>query len=283
MKKMSMVCMLVMCLVMQGKASPALTPLVFYLNESEQETERLRETLKDKKKLRECLDVVLGNHTSLGGALEFMRKFDVDEEPMRHVLTDIIREVIAKTGGKISERYRERTPEIMQSSWRMREALKWMGACADADGRRLLLGIATDNGKHHYFRAEAIHSYMRRADVQEKWDAIARFLADDVRPGILAIFNVYHAAMQAYDEAEGDTQKREAIVAAVSAALMKDEEKGTFVFIDGELFKRSKEEDKKAFEDADKALAKRSKEYADSPQRKAALERMNKPPEKETP
>jgi len=105
---------------------------------------------------------------------------------------------------------------------------------------------------------------MNRANTQEKWDAIARFLADDVRSGILPFFNMYHAAMQAYDEAEGDTQKREAIVATVSAALVK-------------------EEDKKAFEEADKHLAERSTEYAESPQRKAALDRLNKPPEKKTP
>jgi len=36
----------------------------------------------------------------------------------------------------------------------------------------------------------------------------------------------------------------------------------------------AKDEDKYAFADADKLLAERSKEYAESPQRKAALERM---------
>ena len=37
---------------------------------------------------------------------------------------------------------------------------------------------------------------------------------------------------------------------------------------------------KEANKEADNLLAERSAEYADSPQRKAALERMNKPPEK---
>jgi len=45
--------------------------------------------------------------------------------------------------------------------------------------------------------------------------------------------------------------------------LVKEEDKSTFIFLDGELTKRSKE-------------------YADSPQRKAALERMSKPPEEKT-
>ena len=195
MKKMSMVCAMVMCLVMQGKASPALTPLVFYLNEPEQETERLREALKDKKKLRECLDVVLGGNSSLEDALEFMRKFDVDEEPMRYVLMDIIRETIAKTGGKISEREKERTPEIMIPSLRMRGALKWMGACADADGKKLLMGIATDNGKHDFFRKEAIRAYISRADAQETRDAIIRFLADDMRSAIQPLSTVYYSVL----------------------------------------------------------------------------------------
>ena len=41
-----------------------------------------------------------------------------------------------------------------------------------------------------------------------------------------------------------------------------------------------KEENKRSFSIADKLLAERSKEYADSPTRKAALERMNIPIEK---
>ena len=44
-----------------------------------------------------------------------------------------------------------------------------------------------------------------------------------------------------------------------------------------------KEEDKNVFAEADKFLAERSKEYAESPQRKAMLERMNKPTEEKTP
>ena len=63
---------------------------------------------------------------------------------------------------------------------------------------------------------------------------------------------------------EGDTQTREAIVSAMSAALAKEANTNVFARVD-------------------KLLAERSKEYAESPQRKAALERMNKPPEKLNP
>ncbi|MCL1921228.1 MAG: hypothetical protein FWG50_09165, partial [Kiritimatiellaeota bacterium] len=64
--------------------------------------------------------------------------------------------------------------------------------------------------------------------------------------------------------AEGDPQTREAIAAAMSAAL-------------------AREQDKDTFERADKMLSERSAEWAGSPQRKAALERFGKPPAPEAP
>ena len=75
---------------------------------------------------------------------------------------------------------------------------------------------------------------------------------------------MYRAAIRAHDKAEGDAKTREAIVTMVSAAL-------------------ATEEDGTAFDETDKLLAERSKEYAESPQRKAALERMNPPARKAEP
>jgi len=65
-------------------------------------------------------------------------------------------------------------------------------------------------------------------------------------------------------ESQTKVKKNMRIVAAVSDVLVK-------------------EEDKNVFAEADKFLAERSKEYAESPQRKAMLERMNKPTEEKTP
>jgi len=260
MKKMRIMCVTVMCMTALEGSSSVVTSLDIYLGKSAQDTERLQEELKDPVKLRTCLDEILNSHTSLEGVMEFKRKFGVDDEPMQRVLMDIIRESIAKTGGRIPERYVERE-KIMGALWYLRGALRCMGACADADGKKLLMGIATDNGKDNHFRVEAIHAYINRADAQETRDAIIRFLADDMRSAIQPLYTVYYAAILTYDRAEGNPQKREAIIATVSAMLVKEEDKSTFAFLDGELTKRSKE-------------------YAESPQRKAALERMSKPPEK---
>ena len=94
----------------------------------------------------------------------------------------------------------------------------------------------------------------------------AQLLADEVRAtdkedGFAISVCVYGYAIRAYDEAEGDTQKREAIISSLSAALMR-------------------EKNEKFFAEVDQDLVKRNKEYAESPQRKAKLERMKVPPDK---
>jgi len=265
MKKTGMVCMMILCFTMSSRSSALLGGwLDDCLEFSEQKTEQLREDLKDKTKMRECMNKLLGSRlTDLAKAGTFKQKFDVSDEAMQGVLMDIIRESSVKAG---LEKYQQSgSVEVYTANWHLREAIKWMETCANAEGKRLLMDIATDNSKDDFFRSSAIRTYMSRADMQEKWDTVVRFLADDeVRLALRFDFNAYSVAMEVYDRAENDTQKREAIVVAISAAL-------------------AKEEDKKAFAEADKLLAERSTEYAESPQRKAALERMNKPPEKETP
>jgi len=231
---------------------------------SEQETERFKKDLKDKVKMRECMNKFLGSRlTDLAKVEKFKRKFGVRDEVMQDVLMEIIRESSIKAG---LEKYMQSgSMEIYTANWHLREAIKWLEACANAEGKQLLMDIAMDNSKDDFFRSSAIRTYMNRADTQEKWDAVVRFLADDeMRATLRFDFNTYRVAMEVYDNTEGDTQKREIIVATVSDALMK-------------------EEDKNVFAETDKLLAERSKEYADSPQRKAALERFNKPPEEKTP
>jgi hypothetical protein len=108
----------------------------------------------------------------------------------------------------------------------------------------------------------AIEAYLRSADAQETREAIVRFFASDMRAMIVPFDTAtYSAAMLAYDEAEGNPLKRGAIVALVAAILAKENTK--WVFAEG-----------------DRLLAVRSKEYAESLQRKTALQRFNLSDEK---
>jgi len=263
MKKMSMVCVAVVCLVMQGFTSAPQGWLDVYLDSHfpEQEVKRLQEDLKDTAELKNFMRKLLGSHfKSHKEAVQFKRRFDVSDEAMQAVLLDIIRETSAKTGWKPSQL--DDAEGIRIADWHLRGAIKWLSACAGVEGKKLLMDIVTDNAKNKDFRSVALHVYMRCADVQETQDTIARFLSDDM--GTLTRFYIYHAAIQAYNDAEDISQKREAIVATLTAALAQEKNKDDFTW-------------------ADKNLAERSKEYADSPQRKAALERMNNPPEKSVP
>jgi len=234
-----------------------------YLEYPEQETERLREDLKDTLKLRICLERFLAGDTDYERPKKFMRKFCVDAKAMQTVLMDIISETSMKTKWKVPL---QRNPEdIFIASHYLCEAIKWLGVCADMEGKQFLMSIAEDSTKDKEFRHRALDSYVHCADAQEVRDAITRFLSDDMkatfRPNVL---DIYYLAMRAYDKAEDDMQIRDAIVTALSVALVA-------------------EECDLAFGITDKLLAERNKGYAESPQRKAALERMDKPSEKKTP
>jgi len=231
--------------------------------------EHLREDLKDKEKLRLCVARLVSSplrSVTTERVEEFKRKFGVSDEAMLVELMDIIREGSVKAGWT-KHRPGDAKNTYVSVNAHLSQAILWLGffSGADAEVKSLMMDIATDIAMDCEFRSLAVGSYMSRANVQETRDAVARFLADDMQmaDGFYRR-RVYHAVTWAYDKAEGDTQTREGIIAVLSAALVK-------------------EEDKNAFAEADKFLAERSKEYADSPQRKAALERMNKPPEKETP
>ena len=268
MKKMSIACMMVICLATSG-FSRASNALDLYLGTPEHEIEDLRKELKDTKKMRECaLQLALSAWHIRGISPEQAEKFKrisgLNNKVMETAFLDIIREWSAKEGWSSWDE-RLFSPNSARIGYAyLRGAIMWLGYYADAEGKKTLTGVFMDNAKDGEFRVSAIHSYMGRADAQERWDTIVRLLGDDVRSSILPVFNVYDAAMREYDKAEGDTQKRKAIVDAVTAVL-------------------AKEENKKAFTEADTNLAERSKEYAESPQRKAALERINKPPDKLNP
>jgi len=269
MKKMSVVCMMIVCSVVSGFASPRITQLGVYLSYPEQKAERLREDLKDVTKLKECMVNLVGAYSpredSPERIEEFKRRFGVSDKAMETALMDIV----SKAG--VKNRWEKRqvssaVPLDFAADWQVTWGLVWLSFCAETDGKTFLMDIAMDGTKADEFRIRSALSYMSRADVQEARKAIVRFLSDEMGTVAkhYAYDNLYHDAIRIYDKAKDDAQTREAIITVMSAALAKETNKGYFL-------------------QADKLLAERSTEYAESPQRKAALERMNKPPEKETP
>ena len=254
--------MIVFYFAVQGFPSAPLGPLDFLLALSEQETTHLQKDFKDTARLREWTmrQGLASRLTDPEKVEEFKRRFGVNDKALQAVLLDIICELSAKTGWELRPPGESKDKFI--ANMLLIEALKWLGSCADAEGKQFLMGIVTDNTKDYNFRYFAVTSYMYRADAQEMRDAVTRFLSDGERATLNPfIYRTYYLALQAYDKAENDPTTREVIVAVVSAAL-------------------AKEEDKETFAEADKLLSARSKEYADSPQRKAAFERLNIPAEK---
>ena len=267
MKKTSAMCMMVLCLAAQDASARLIYAIESLLTEtSEEAISRLREDFKDAAKVRKrFLDGFLNSPPQL--MPEFKRKFGVGDEPMRTVLVDIIRESVEKVGWEWSRP--DDTQEDLYTWKRMYDAIPWLGVCADAEAKQFLMQIAGDRQKGYDIRARAIEAYMRRANAQEVQDMATRLLADearaaDMKDGFAISVCVYGYAIRAYDEAEGDTQKREAIISSLSAALMR-------------------EKNERFFAEVDQDLARRDKEYAESPQRKAALERMNPPTKKAEP
>ena len=264
MKKTSVMCMMVVCLATQGFSSRVVTELDLYLATPEQEVEGLQRVLKDPAKLRECMVRITSslNPTSYTRIDEFKQRFAVSDKAMQTALLDIIREASAKTGWKrsqLGDALDIRIADMQLIPW----SIRCLKLCADAEGKKFLMGIATDAEKDSDFRWTAISSYLIRADAQETQETLTRFLVGDMRATLtLPYHGLYSTAILMYDDAEHSPQKHKAIADALTAALAQEKEKEAFTW-------------------ADKNLAERSKEYAESPQRKAALERMSKPPDKD--
>ena len=276
MKKTGMVCVLVLGLAMLGHSSEPLDDeddwgLIGYLDYLEtfkkERFESLRKDYNDVAKLRAYFEegLLRTSHRNKE-MLVFKQKFGISDKTMLAALMGIIRETAAKTEWKWGKA-REDSYDI---NWRLLAAVRWLGVCADAEAKQFLMGIATDKEKDSELRKTAIEAYLRRADAQEAQGAITRFVADDMRittkpyETYPVSFCVYANAFHAYNEAQEGSEKRKAIISALSDLL-------------------PKEKNMNDFDEMDKWLADQSREYAESPQRKAALERMNKPPEKETP
>ena len=251
--------MIALCLATTGCPSdglPSMGWLDAYLTYPEQETERIREDFKDAAKLRECFSkkLLLTDSVTDTKIEGFKRKFGISDERMQSVLMDIIRESSAKIGW---ERYGMGDAMDMRAAdMRLAWGFTWLGFCAEEEGKRFLMGVAADKAKDNEFRVRALASYLCRADEKETLDAVTRFLTGDMKGTVSPHYSgIYRAAIRAYDKAADTPQTRGRIESVLSAAL-------------------AEEDNKRAFMEIDSLLAERSAEWADSPQRKAALERM---------
>ena len=267
MKRMIMMCMAILFLAMPGFSSKVYSCLDDYLEMSAQAADGLRKELKDTEKLRSFVEGLIGaayRPDLPEVAEEIKRKLGISDKSMQTALMVILREEGARIKWKKSQWPNDRLDSI--ADWRLSRGLIWMGFCADAEGKKFLMKTASDSAVDREFRARAIGSYLSRADKKERLDAVTRFLAGDMKGSVDPFWasGLYNSAIRVYDEAEGDTKTRDAIVAILSAVLMEEK---------NELY----------FEMMDKNLAERSKEYAESPQRKAALERMNPPVRRNAP
>ena len=264
MKKVVMVGAIAISLAIPGRSSLMLDGwLEMCLDLPEQKAEQLREDLKDAANLRECMVELIGTRPQSGVEQKveaFKRRFGVSDRAMQTALMDIVHKAGVKNGWKKRQGSEDTLDGV--ADWQIYSGLIWMCFCADAEGRKFLMGIATDSTVDREFRGHAVFPYLARSDDKEKMDVITRFFAGDMKGTVDLYYNsgLYHSAIRMHDKAESDPRTRESIVSMLSAALM--EEKREHIF-----------------KTADKSLAERSREYAESPQRKAALERMN-PPDK---
>jgi len=251
------VCIVAQCLVTLALlGSPQIFGWEYFEDEkkfSESEIERLREEFKDVEKLKLYFGRSLGwNWFIYEIPPRFKRKFNVDDAIMYAALTNIFYESSAKIERELWNK--EDPLDIQRTKTLQMASIQWLGACTNANTKTLLMDIAIDDTKEKLHRSAAIGAYLQCANAQEARDALVRFL----RNTRIDPYSTYVYAIWLFDETKGDTEKSKAILSALSNILVNEEDKNLF-------FK------------TDKKLAERSKEYADSPQRKAALERMNKP------
>jgi hypothetical protein len=185
--------------------------------------------------------------------LLFKKKFDIADDILCTVLMDIIPE-----SAKVAEWKpirRDATDNLLSEKRRLMRSIEWLGVCADEPAKKFLMEIAFDETKGETYRDMAVEAYIRSADVQQVKNALNRFLVESrVLPS-----STYSYARVAYEETEDDPAKREAIIAALTAAAL------------------AQEEDRGYFAEADAHFAGQDEAYAKSPQRKKALQQMNIP------
>ena len=263
-----MMCMMALHLAVFVAPMISGLPPPYFEEYSEAEVKNLREDFKDAEKLRKHLEIFLvEGDLEIEQVVLFKRKFSVSDEAMQTALINIYRESAKKPwwGKEFVRREDFRLDDnlnYMDDRMRFFGLLSWLGACAEAEGKKLLMDIITDTTIVTRYRTSAIESYLSRADAQEVRDMLVRFLVGDMKQwsdeqrlrGV-----IYFYACQIYDWPESGARKREAIVASLAVALAKEDDKEIFVYSDSDL-------------------ARQNKGYAESSQRLAMLERMSQRP-----
>jgi len=246
-----------LCLLLAGNAiASSMVWEEYYENCPDEDIAYLTEYFNDPEHFKEFLMSLGDNRVFWPENIPlFKKKFDVQDKVARPVLLDIYRESLLKA--RWMPFSPDDTVDVRSSKRGLFHSIEWMGLFADEPVKQLLLGIATDDSADSFYRGPAIRGYLRCASAQNARDVLVRLLTGT---GTVANHSeIYKSAILAYDEAEDDPQKREAILASMSVLLARESEKWLFVSVD-------------------KDVAKRSREYAESSQRLAILKRINKLP-----
>ena len=249
---MKKTCCVGLCLLLAGNVI-AQHEWMIYERLPDADVAYIREQYKDPEKFKESLMSSFSSSQFLWPEQVplYKEKFGITDDTLRTALMGIYQSVLHLGKDGFSK---EDSDELAKDKSRLLNSIEWLGYCADESVKRLLLDIANDDTKAECYRIYAIGAYVDCAN------------AEDIRAGFPLLLAskkqdvpfVYRKAMYVYDRTKEGTQKREAILTTVATALMKEENKEIFAVADG-------------------GLAARSKEYANSPQRKAALQRMNVP------
>ena len=250
---MKRICCVGLCLLLAGKALPSSDEWYRIIYEyTDEQIARERERCKNSEVLKGDLAsaFIMDNYLWDDEIPLYKEKFGITDDTLRTALMGIYEEV--QHVGK--EPFLEDEPEkITDDKRRLWCSLIWLGYCADKSTKEFLMKVATDKTKDKVFRSQAIRAYLRNATAKE-FDWVTSLLADKSQDTSY----IYGMSIREYDRADGDTKRRKAIASVVSAALAKEEDKYIFNYLD-------------------KDFAERDKDYANSPQRRAALQRLDLP------
>ena len=251
-------CCLGLCLFLTGNVFSA--DWSHYESYSDENVANLREILQNPEKAKEFLtDEFAASHALWQSEIPlFKMKFDVQDEIIRPLLLDILRESAQKVGWETPLSWQDDSMDVIADKRRLYGAIAWLGACADEPTKKLLLDIAMDGTKDTFYREPAVWAcLLYHADAQEIKNILIRYLVEANKESRL--HNVIYAFAEEAYRATTDEMKREAILASFSVAVAQTKNKW-------------------AFERLDNFLTQNSKEYAESSQRKAALQQMNLQP-----
>ena len=180
----------------------------------------------------------------------YKEKFGIADDTLRTALMGIYEKVQHVGKDPFSS---DDPEEVTDDKRRLHYALEWLGYCADKSTKEFLKKVATDKTIDRVFRNQAIRAYLRNATAKE-FDWVTSLLADKSQN----TSSIYSMSIEEYARADSDTKRRKAIASVLSAALAKEEDKYIFNYLD-------------------KDFAKLDKDYANSPQRRAALQRLDLP------